>query len=163
MEAVMIFSLSASGTRRMITKLVSLFLVFCFSTTVFAQDTLKTETRPSSDKLEDYLKGKIAGKEDSDQYYKASGWTGAGIAGGFLLGIIGAGLMVGISQIGSVKPDEEAQLYMNARSDDYKKGYFEGYSSKGRRKKLNKTLVGGAIGTAFAVALYVAVASGGND
>ena len=146
-------------------KIVCIVIILCFSTTLFAQeisDSTMVENKSIDNSGAEYLRGKIDGKADAQAYYSGGGWVGGGLAGGFLLGLIGAGVIVGVSQIGSVKPDEELLLNLESQSPEFKKGYIDGYSGKAKSKRLTKSLIGGGIGTACAVVLILSLDKSDN-
>jgi len=151
------FSLSASGTHGLVTKLVSLLLVFCFSTTVFAQDIMKNESPKIDKKSPDYIRGKTDGKDDADKYYRGNRWRTGGFVGGLLTGLAGTVIILGVSQIEDSVPIKEELTFLNTKTLDYQKGYCGGYLRKARTKRIGPVLVGGVVGSIFGAGIAYAI------
>lgn len=137
------------------TKIVAIILLVVFPVSLFAQNipvktTNETET--------EYEAGYYEGEYLAEQTYSGGGWGVAGFGGGFLLGLIGGGVIVGVSQIGKAEPPPQQKSRLLRQSTEYKIGFHDGYAKKIKKQRLKKSLVGGLIGTACAVALYVTMA-----
>jgi hypothetical protein len=121
---------------------------------VFAQESPNVANSIFDRNREDYRLGRIDGKTAASQSYSANKWVAAGWGSGFLLSVVGIGIVAGISQGGKVYPEEDLMISLNKYSVAYQDGYLRGYSSKAKKKRLSRTVVGGVFGIAFAVALY---------
>jgi hypothetical protein len=90
------------------------------------------------------------GKQDGENI-STGGSVAAGLAGGVLLGLIGTGLVVLLQS-----DSEPSQLAMNnLEGDDCRYAYIEAYENKSLSKKRSSALIGGLIGTALFVAVYL--------
>ncbi|GAI96595.1 unnamed protein product [marine sediment metagenome] len=78
----------------------------------------------------------------------------AGVGSGFLLGLIGTGVIVAIAASTRPKPN-----YIPNENIMNEQCYRGDYSEKGRKKNIRGALGGGLIGTAVAVILIVSIAS----
>lgn len=123
-------------------KSLCIMLLLCFANLLIAQDYLGSKT---------YTEGYAGGESYARDAYSAGGWAGAGLAGGFLLGLIGAGIMTGVSQMGSPKPSMTKMLEISEMPEPYKIGFMDGYSKKVKKKRLFPVIAGGVVGTAIAV------------
>lgn len=141
---------------------ICLLIMICFADFVFAQDTQKTEANIISRNRDDYRLGRIEGKIEASRSYGADSWVAAGWGSGFILNVVGIGIIAGVSQHGRVYPEEELMLSLNNRSVAYQDGYLRGFSEKAKKKRLFKTIVGGFFGIAFSVALYSAIVENGH-
>ncbi|MCP3681841.1 MAG: hypothetical protein GY861_04050 [bacterium] len=102
-----------------------------------------------------YETGFIDGKTAASDNYSGGGWFAGGLASGLVLGLIGAGIITGISQSGDVDPPTMHRMAIKERSDSYRMGYFDGYSKKAKKKRLGNSLVGGILGTAVIVVVLL--------
>lgn len=131
-------------------RVICLVLVFSFLNVGFAQTIAPTENIS-----DDYQTGLLEGKQSATKNYSGGGWFAAGLGSGFLLGLLGTGIVVGISQSGTVEPPHAVSLGISDKSNEYKMGYYDGYSKKAKQKRLAPSIIGGVIGTAVIVALIV--------
>lgn len=138
-------------------KIVCAVLILSFLNIVVAQDAGQANTN-----ADEYQTGLLEGKISAGENYSGGGWFAAGLGGGFLLGLIGTGIVVGISQSGHVDPPHTAALGISQKSNEYKMGYYDGYSKAAKKKRLGPSIIGGVIGTAVVVALLVS-AEKNND
>ena len=129
---------------------ISLFLTVC---PVFGSGI--TAERPSLSGDDISVSAKIDGMLAAEEYYSADSWMELGFASGLLLGLIGAGIITGVSQLGTVDPSPEYLLSLQDKSSIYKISFLIGYSGKAKRKRLSKSLIGGIIGTATFVFIYL--------
>ncbi|UCE65118.1 MAG: hypothetical protein JSU85_09570 [Candidatus Zixiibacteriota bacterium] len=127
-------------------KIICMLTILAFSSNLFAGDKVKSPEYDNG-----YLDGKVAAGEE----YKGDGWFGAGLAGGLLLGLIGTGVVVGLSQVGSTEPIGYESGFLSGQPD-YRLGFYKGYSKKIKSTRLQKSLIGGVIGTAIIVTILVA-------
>jgi hypothetical protein len=128
---------------------VAILMLVVFPVTVFAQESDVSE-KP---KTADYDTGFYDGEMSASENYGGGGWFAAGLGGGLLLGLIGGGIVVGISQSGTVDPPASHRLGISDQSNDYKMGYYDGFSKKAKKKRLGNSIIGGLIGTAVIVAI----------
>ena len=91
------------------------------------------------------------GKEDGGNI-STGGSTAAGLAGGFLLGLIGTGLVVLLQS----DSDPSRLALKNLEGDECQYAYIEAYNSQSVSKKRKAALVGGLIGTAVLVMIVIA-------
>ena len=89
-----------------------------------------------------------AGKESLSQ----------GVVLGLLLGLVGTGLAMGLSQE-ERKPPLSNILALEAKNADYQTGFLEGYQRQANSSALSDALFGGLIGTTVTVFVVVLVAS----
>ena len=68
-----------------------------------------------------------------------------GLACGFLLGLIGTGLVYFLT--GSAHPGARAFMTMEGKGSDYRMGFESGFKKKSRSRKRNAALGGGLLGT----------------
>jgi hypothetical protein len=99
----------------------------------------------------EYQKGVSEGELAAKNDYSPTVWVAAGFGGGLGLGLIGSGIVAGISQVGTVEPTNSRIQFLSLKTLDFRKGYFDGYSKKAKRKKLIGSIVGGLVGTATIV------------
>lgn len=133
-------------------KVICVLTILVFCSNLFAQEKVKSEQYENG-----YLDGRVSANDD----YKGGGWFAAGFGSGVLLGLIGTGVIAGVSQIGSVEPPDYEISTLSNMPSDYKTGFFKGYSGKVKNTRLKKSLFGGLIGTA--VIVTVIVATQGNN
>jgi hypothetical protein len=131
-------------------KIVCIIMALSFLNIVAAQDVGQANSA-----VDDYQTGLLEGKISAGENYSGGGWFAAGLGGGFLLGLIGTGIVVGISQSGTVDPPHTVALGISQRSNEYKLGYYDGYSKTAKKKRLGPSIIGGVIGTAVVVAIIV--------
>ncbi len=104
--------------------------------------------------LDTYEIGLAMGRASAGQNYNGGGWFAGGILGGLVLGLIGAGIMVAVSQ-GSKDPPVGELMALSHHSEHYKMGYSYGYNRAAKSKALTNSLIGGVLGTAVVVAIVL--------
>jgi hypothetical protein len=134
-------------------KVICIILFAVFIPTLFAQELPR-------EKGNEYEKGYLEGKASASENYSGGGWFAFGLGGGLVLGLIGMGIVAGISQSGTVEPPMIHRISVSGKSDEFKMGFYDGYSKKAKSKRLSNSLIGGAIGT---VVIVVILTSGDSD
>ena len=114
-----------------------------------------TTDKPSLSGDETAASGKIDGMLAAEENYSGDRWMESGLASGFLLGLIGTGIVAGVSQAGTVDPPSEILLILQEKSDSYVSAYLLSYSKKAKKKRLKKSITGGLIGTVVIVAVLL--------
>jgi len=114
---------------------VSFLVSFVFKDFVFCQS-------------DEFLKGKIDGGTTASEYYSGAGWFAGGLGCGFLGGLLGTGIIVGVAS--ATSPSVPSQFLIE-KSTDYKQGFIIGYVKKARSKNQINALGGGLLGTLIAV------------
>jgi hypothetical protein len=120
---------------------VSFLVSFVFKDFVFCQ----------SDEI---LRGQIDGETTASEYHSGGGWFAAGLGCGFLGGLLGTGIIVGIA---SVTTPSVPPQFLIEKSPDYKRGFITGYVKKSRSKNQINALVGGLSGTLIAVIVVMRI------
>jgi len=92
---------------------------------------------------------KLQGRTDAGDQHGTVGWMAGSLAAGVGLGLIGTGIMLGMTALSSPKPDA---IKPNMEETCYR----DGYKSKAKNKNLIAALLGGLVGTAVWTAIYVA-------
>ena len=105
----------------------------------------------------DCLVAKARGEADAENA-GGGGYMGCGLAGGFLLGLIGLGVTYATASGSRVEMPQTIMLD-SSRSDSYKLCYMEGYRAKAIQKRKSAALTGGLIGTLIAVGVVVGLSS----
>lgn len=97
---------------------------------------------------------RASGEATADLQHSSAGWWVGGLASGFLLGLIGTGVVWGISFASSPQPD---RIPEGVHEDCFRRGY------KAEAKGANKVGagVGGLLGT-LAMVLVIVSANSGN-
>lgn len=95
---------------------------------------------------EDYSEGLLVGQETARTQVKTTNWFIGGFAGGFFLGIMGGGAAVIAAHGSNAAPDYVLQTTLNGKSNDYRRGFFDGYGKVTREKRVNSALVGSMAG-----------------
>ena len=86
----------------------------------------------------------------------AAGWALGGFASGVGLGLIGTGVTYGLAASSSPKLPATEMASIQNRSADYRLAYQNAYADRVKRKRKRSALVGGFVGTATIVAVFVA-------
>jgi len=98
--------------------------------------TPKEEDRPTKNSQLMYNEGYLEGQIVARRNYSSSGWFAVGLGSGFLLGLIGTGIAVGVSQTGQVEPPFSYVSVLSRKSDMYRVGFLDGYTKEAKRKRL---------------------------
>jgi hypothetical protein len=93
------------------------------------------------------------GDAAAGDHYGSGKWLGYGLCGGFLLGLIGAGVIVGISQSGRPEPPPKDAQHIANGTAKYQLGFGDAYAKRAKKKSLGMAIVGGLVGTAVAIAV----------
>ena len=146
-------------------KSISIILCLTFGYSIsyplFAQEKYKeSEIEEKSEKKDKgYYDGVLSGRLSAEDNYSSGGWFAGGIASGVLLGLIGTGIISGISQIGNPEPPSYEIMRVQSYSTEYRAGFISGYGKKARSKKLSSSAVGGLVGTAAFLIIYLSAQS----
>ena len=127
----------------------ALMLIIALANSGFAQDL---SLRGMDD---EYQRGKLEGERWANDNYNSEGWFAAGLGGGLLLGPIGAGIAIGVSQKGEVYASPDVLENTIDKSNEFRMGFIHGYENRANSKKLNQSILGGVIGTVVAVLIVV--------
>ena len=92
---------------------------------------------------------KLQGRTDAGDQHGTVGWMAGGLGAGVGLGLIGTGIMLGMTALSSPKPDA---IKPNMEETCYR----DGYKGKGKSKNLVAALLGGLAGTAVWTTIYLA-------
>lgn len=98
-----------------------------------------------------YFEGQLAGKKSAETNHNAAGWFVGGATGGFLLGIIGGGIAVGLSASSKPQPDNEILYRIQDKPLDYRMGFTDGYVEVARSKNIQNSCIGAGLGVILAV------------
>ena len=112
-------------------------------------------TVSGQEKDETLMMGRAEGELSAEQNYSAGAWFAGGLASGFLLGLIGTGIIYASSKSGTITPPMSLLLMIDEKPQPYKTGYLLGYSDKERKKRSSQELTGGLIGTAAIVLVII--------
>lgn len=93
------------------------------------------------------------GSAAASDHYGSGKWLAYGAGSGFLLGLIGTGIAVAISQTGQPQPPVKDVSHISNGTDAYKLAFADSYAKRSKKKALGMTLIGGAVGTAVVVGL----------
>jgi len=104
---------------------------------------------------DEYQRGRLEGESWANANYNSEGWFAAGLGGGFLLGPIGAGVAIGLSQSGTVDYPPGLLKHTSDKSNEFSMGFIQGYEKRVKRKKLNQSIIGGVVGTVVAAIVVV--------
>jgi hypothetical protein len=115
----------------------------------------------SNENKSELIRGVRDGERSAKSDYSSEGWAAGGFFGGLFLGLVGGGLVVGLSQSGEVRPSFDQTLLIIEKSKYYKDGYSYGFSQQAKSKRLTNTIIGAAMGTAALVMAIIIVSS--ND
>lgn len=115
-------------------------VVETFDPTVHTLDIMQVAACPDS---------KLAGKTDADDQHGTVGWFVGGIGAGVGLGLIGTGIIMGITALSSPKPSA-------IRAGQEEGCYRDGYKGTAKKKNLLSALYGGLVGSAVWTAIYIA-------
>ena len=130
-------------------KLAIIYLsMFLIASPLYSQDS--TEVTKYT-----LIQGEFDGALSAQQNYSAGGWLAGGLASGLFLGLIGTGIIYGISSSGEVSPPISITLMLENKPSEYRSGFYIGYSRKARKQKKSKALTGGLLGTAAFVILVL--------
>ncbi len=137
---------------------VSILSMYC-SPAVFAQDFAEpakekeAETPPPpADLSGSWVHCHAKGKADAQERGTGGSFVG-GFAGGLLLGLIGAGVVV-LAQSKS-DPPADFMLQLEEEEEACRYTYIESYRNESVSKKRKSALTGGLIGTAIIVAVIL--------
>ena len=142
--------------------ITTLMTMFC-APAVFAQDFAEPESGaekerdigPLSSQDLDGLWTRCHAKGKLDAQDRGTGGSVAGgLVGGFLLGLIGTGIVV----LAQSKSDPPAHLLLELEEEDEtcRYTYLESYRNESVSKKRKSALTGGLVGTAIIVAILLA-------
>jgi hypothetical protein len=95
--------------------------------------------------------GLADGDVAATNHYGSTKWLGYGLGGGFLLGFIGAGVVLAISQSGRPQPSMTEVLKIANGTAQYQHGFGDAYAQRAKKKALSMAIIGGLVGTAVAV------------
>ena len=84
-----------------------------------------------------------------------AGWFGGGFASGLLLGLIGTAVITITAHNSGVNVPGSQQSILATRPPDYSQAFSRAYREKLKSKKRSSALVGGLLGTATFVVIYI--------
>ena len=90
----------------------------------------------------------------------SASWALGGFAGGVGLGLIGTGVAYGLAASSNATLPADKEASIQSRSADYRLAYQRAYKDGIQRKRKRSALVGGFVGTAAIVTVFMV--SGGN-
>jgi len=99
--------------------------------------------------------GVTDGDLSARMHARSGKWFGYGVGSGLLLGLLGTGIIVGVSQAGRPKPPPEEILHIADSTPQYQTGFADAYSKRAKKKNLGPALLGGLVGTALGVAIVM--------
>jgi len=143
-------------------RVLSVILVLMHVSAIAGQtlpDSVETKIEDRKYLAGTYDEGYYLGKQSASEHYSSGGWVAAGLGSGFLLGLIGAGIIVGVSQSGKVEPPASVQINILDKADEFKWGFHEGYTKQAKKKRLSGSIIGGLLGTAIVVALLTSTSN----
>jgi hypothetical protein len=145
--------------------LIVSMLMMSFTPAVFAQEIGGTDPEDTTEISEDLLTDGSwmtchKQGEDDAQARSTSGSTIAGFASGFLLGLIGTGIVV-LAQSKS-EPSDSVMMSLEEASEECQYAYTQAFEDESIKMKRKSALTGGLIGTAVLVAIYLAAEGGSN-
>jgi len=105
---------------------------------------------PAAAAEKDCNESREVGKADAGREHGTGGWMAGSLAGGVLLGLIGAGVVTAIAatsdpEAETVPPGVNATCYQN------------GFTDKARGKNTKTAIVGGLLGTVVFVVIYASL------
>lgn len=107
---------------------------------------------------DDFTSGLLDGQQAAEANYK-SGYIAGPFIGGLLAGIIGVGVSWAVAANSSPSLDTGAQVFINGKSSDYQRGFYEGYNRVARQKNVNTALVSSGAGWLTWIIIYSATMS----
>jgi hypothetical protein len=105
------------------------------------------------------VRGYSDGRAAAIEYHQADGWTTGGVACGLCFSLLGTVVITAASTAGNVQPPPLALLQVSGQDQEYQIGYFNGYSEEARSANSNNALVGGLVGTAIGLGVYLLIAN----
>ena len=102
----------------------------------------------SSSQVADCSLSRERGRADASDRHSALGWFVGGVGAGVGAGFIGTGVITAVPAFGSPQPKE---IPANLEEGCYR----DGYKSKAKSKNIVSALLGGAVGTAAFVAIWM--------
>jgi len=78
-----------------------------------------SSVKPTIGSDDSYYKGSMNGRFSASDNFSSGGWFAGGIATGVLLGLIGTGIIAGVSIIGSPEPPNYAMMCIQNNSSTY--------------------------------------------
>ncbi|MBU0509356.1 hypothetical protein KKH27_11045 [bacterium] len=136
---------------RLVLSLVILFAP-AFASITWAQEATTSAEVPAGGA---YTDGYQNGAKVAIRHSTYDTWFGGGLLFGMMGGMLGAGAMAGLSQIGKSKPPASEFETIAEKGEPFQLGFRDGYDQKKKRLALRGILIGGAIGTAVSLALYI--------
>ena len=130
-------------------KLIIIYLsLFLIASPLYSQDS--TEVKKYT-----FTQGEFDGELSAQHNYSGGGWLAGGLASGLFLGLIGTGIIYGISNSGEVSPPIAINMMLEDKPSDYRSGFYIGYSRKAKKQRKAKALTGGLLGTAAFLILFL--------
>ena len=100
-----------------------------------------------------YTQGREDGRQSATENYHSSKWLWYGTGSGFLLGLIGSGVICAVSQMGSPQPPTQEVLHIADGTDAYQVAFGDAYAKRAKKKAFGMALIGSLVGTTVAVAV----------
>ena len=102
-----------------------------------------------------YHDGEIDGRDDADRQHSSLAWGAGGLAGGFLLGLIGGGIVVGGSRLYEPSVPSQKIYEIEEFSSEYRSGYRDGYASTAKNINTRSAAIGAGVGTAAFLVIFL--------
>lgn len=103
-----------------------------------------------------FVQGLTDGKLEAERYHSSMGWGLGGLAGQFILGIVGGLCVTGASALSNPNPSIEKRIMIDNKSEEYQLGFIEGFKQEAKSKNIKGALGGCGIGLALRLVLALA-------